>query len=90
MHYQYAVHIVHADNVLAWVVRPRGRCGGRFFLGWDAFILLPWATAFFTRAMGRKRLRISSRGARATACRLRVLSFLRRVGAPCVLVCFLC
>jgi hypothetical protein len=42
---------------LARVVRRRGRCGGRFFLGWDAFS----STAFFTRAICRKRFHASSR-----------------------------
>jgi hypothetical protein len=48
-----AVHVAHADKVL------RGQYGGRFILGMDAFS----CHGVFTHAMGRKRLRISLRGA---------------------------
>jgi hypothetical protein len=76
----------HGQRLGRNVRRQGGRCGGRFFL---ARMPCP-ATVFFTSAMRRKRLRVSSRGARGAPSHLHVLRFQRRVGLSRVIKCFLC
>jgi hypothetical protein len=60
----FAVHVVGADNVL----RELSAAADGVEAAFSSDGMLTHATAFFTRAMGRKRPRASSRSARGATC----------------------
>jgi hypothetical protein len=76
-----AVHVTHANSVL----RSMSAAADGVETASSSVGMPFHATAFFTRPMGRTRLRVSSHGARGTASCLHVLRFHCRVGVPRVL-----
>jgi hypothetical protein len=77
-----AVHVAHADNVLRGL---SAAADGVEEAGSSSAGMPPPATALFNRAMGRKRPRASSSGARGAACCLHVLHFQCCLGFSLVL-----
>jgi hypothetical protein len=76
-----AVHVAHADNVLRGLsAGPPLQTALRPEAVSSTAGMPSLATALFTRAMGRKRPRASSSGARGAACRLHVLHSWRYLG----------
>jgi hypothetical protein len=75
-----AVHVAHADNVLLCLSAAADDVEAA-----PPSARVPFhATGLFTRAMGRKRPRASSSGARGAACRLHVLHSRRCLGVSLV------